>query len=167
MMGKESCPSGDGLPAGGGSGGLSHNPFLIGFGTAGQGRSRQRFRQQGIGFQAVIIITGMVGGIYPEIVREVPKAEPRFVRLAGAPHVAQPGLSQRDTHAIYRHPNPRCQIKSWLRVHFVVTVHNRCSMLAQVRGATSRNLVRSAGLLLREVPVHVCVRKTTKQAWAH
>jgi hypothetical protein len=43
-----------------------------------------------------------------------PKSRAPVRALAGAPHVAQLGLSQRDTHAIYRHPNPRCQIKSWL-----------------------------------------------------
>lgn len=78
-MDKESCPSGDGYPLVGGAGLVPH-PFLIGFGTAGQGRSRQRFRQQGIGFRGRHHHPGMVGGIYPEMVREVPKAEPRFVR---------------------------------------------------------------------------------------
>jgi hypothetical protein len=63
-----------------GGAGLVPHPFLIGFGTAGQGRSRQRFRQQGIGFRGRHHHPGMVGGIYPEMVREVPKAEPRFVR---------------------------------------------------------------------------------------
>jgi hypothetical protein len=59
----------------------------------------------------------MVRGIYPEMVREVPKAKPRLTQHAGAFHVAQTGgwgASQRDTRAGYRHPNPRCQIKSWL-----------------------------------------------------
>lgn len=78
-VGKESCPSGDGYPLVGGAGLVPH-PFLIGFGTAGQGRSRQRFRQQGIRFRGRHHHPGMVGGIYPEMVREVPKAEPRFVR---------------------------------------------------------------------------------------
>jgi hypothetical protein len=71
--------TGDGYLLVGGAGLVPH-PFLIGFGTAGQGRSRQRFRQQGIGFRGRHHHPGMVGGIYPEMVREVPKAEPRFVR---------------------------------------------------------------------------------------
>jgi hypothetical protein len=56
----------------------------------------------------------MVGGIIPEWVGQVPKSRAPVRALAGAPHVAQLGLSQRDTRAIHRHPNPRCQIKSWL-----------------------------------------------------
>jgi hypothetical protein len=72
-------PVRDGYPLVGGAGLVPH-PFLIGFGTAGQGRSRQRFRQQGIGFRGRHHHPGMVGGIYPEMVREVPKAEPRFGR---------------------------------------------------------------------------------------
>jgi hypothetical protein len=113
-MGKEILPVRGWVTRWWGERGLVPHPFLIGFGTAGRGRSRQRFRQQGIGFRGRHHHPGMVGGIYPRNGARGPKSRAPVRALAGAPHVAQPGLSQRDTHAIYRHPNPRCQIKSWL-----------------------------------------------------
>jgi hypothetical protein len=80
--------------------------------------------------------------------------------LAGAPHVAQPGLSQRDTHAIYRHPNPRCQIKSWLlgrRDHLQAGTHETLVPRQSTAGVLGpfgwRNFRWPDRILLRKVPV--------------
>jgi hypothetical protein len=112
-MDKESCPSGDGYPPGGGSGACPTSlPHRVRDSGTGQKSAAVPPTRHRIPRPSSSSRNG--GRNLSRNGARGPKSRAPVRALAGAPHVAQLGLSQRDTHAIYRHPNPRCQIKSWL-----------------------------------------------------
>jgi hypothetical protein len=84
-------PVRDSYPAGGGSRGLVPHPFRKGVRDRGTGQKSAAVPPTRHRIPRPSSNPGMVRGIYPEMVREVPKAKPRLTQHAGAFHVAQTG----------------------------------------------------------------------------
>jgi hypothetical protein len=87
------------LPGWGGERGLVPHPLPLGFGTPGQAEVGSGSTKKTVGFRGRHH-PGMVGGIIPEWVGQVPKSRaPDSAERTGAPHVAQGGWGATARHS--------------------------------------------------------------------